>query len=154
MCFFNIKTCQHILLHQMHNIMIFKIAPYDPLTPRNVLHVIYYIQKLLFIIVLMIFIANLSVSDDFVLFDSLNGKWCLFLNIFHTSLICRFGVNTAIMFIGSGRCTGPVTSSNYFLLKRAPSHRILLKCVGASITQVESKSVRDVKWCGQQSGQQ
>ncbi len=60
----------------MHKIMIFKIASYDPLTPRNVLHVIYYLQKSLYIIiiVLMIFIANLAVSDDFVLFDSLNGN--------------------------------------------------------------------------------
>ncbi len=30
MCFFNIKACQHILLHQMHKIIIFKQASYDP----------------------------------------------------------------------------------------------------------------------------
>ncbi len=30
MCFFNIKACQHILLHQIHQIMIFKKASYDP----------------------------------------------------------------------------------------------------------------------------
>ncbi len=30
MCFLNIKACQHILLHQIHKIMIFKIASYDP----------------------------------------------------------------------------------------------------------------------------
>ncbi len=30
MCFFNIKACQCILLHQIHKIMIFKIASYDP----------------------------------------------------------------------------------------------------------------------------
>ncbi len=30
MCFFNIKACQHILLHQIHKIMIFKKASYDP----------------------------------------------------------------------------------------------------------------------------
>ncbi len=29
--FFYIKACQHILLHQIHKIMIFKIASYDPL---------------------------------------------------------------------------------------------------------------------------
>ncbi len=29
-CFFNIKACQHVLLHQIHKIMIFKIASYDP----------------------------------------------------------------------------------------------------------------------------
>ncbi len=29
-CFFNIKACQHILLHQIHQIIIFKIASYDP----------------------------------------------------------------------------------------------------------------------------
>ncbi len=31
MCFLNIKACQHILLHQIHKIMIFKKASYDPL---------------------------------------------------------------------------------------------------------------------------
>ncbi len=31
MCFLNIKVCQHILLHQIHKIMIFKKASYDPL---------------------------------------------------------------------------------------------------------------------------
>ncbi len=31
MCFFYIKACQHILLHQIHKIMIFKKASYDPL---------------------------------------------------------------------------------------------------------------------------
>ncbi len=30
MCFLNIKACQHILLHQIHKIMIFKITSYDP----------------------------------------------------------------------------------------------------------------------------
>ncbi len=30
MCFLNIKACQHILVHQIHKIMIFKIASYDP----------------------------------------------------------------------------------------------------------------------------
>ncbi len=30
MFFFNIKACQHILLHQIHKIMIFKKASYDP----------------------------------------------------------------------------------------------------------------------------
>ncbi len=30
MCFLNIKSCQHILLHQIHKIMIFKKASYDP----------------------------------------------------------------------------------------------------------------------------
>ncbi len=30
MCFLNIKACQHILLHQIHKLMIFKIASYDP----------------------------------------------------------------------------------------------------------------------------
>ncbi len=30
MCFLNIKACQHILLHQIHQIMIFKKASYDP----------------------------------------------------------------------------------------------------------------------------
>ncbi len=30
MCFLNIKACQHILLHQIHKIMIFKKASYDP----------------------------------------------------------------------------------------------------------------------------
>ncbi len=29
-CFLNIKSCQHILLHQIHKIMIFKIASYNP----------------------------------------------------------------------------------------------------------------------------
>ncbi len=29
MCFLNIKACQHILLHQIHKIMIFKKS-YDP----------------------------------------------------------------------------------------------------------------------------
>ncbi len=28
--FFNIKACQHILLHQIHQIIIFKKASYDP----------------------------------------------------------------------------------------------------------------------------
>ncbi len=28
--FFYIKACQHVLLHQMQKIMIFKIASYDP----------------------------------------------------------------------------------------------------------------------------
>ncbi len=27
---YNIKACQHIQLHQIHKIMIFKIASYDP----------------------------------------------------------------------------------------------------------------------------
>ncbi len=31
MCFLNMKSCQHILLHQIHKIMIFKIALFDPL---------------------------------------------------------------------------------------------------------------------------
>ncbi len=35
--FLNIKTCQHILLHQIHNIMIFKIASYDPFKSMFVL---------------------------------------------------------------------------------------------------------------------
>ncbi len=30
MCFLNIKACQHILLYQIHKIMIFKKASYDP----------------------------------------------------------------------------------------------------------------------------
>ncbi len=30
MCFFNINACQHILLHQIHKIKIFKKASYDP----------------------------------------------------------------------------------------------------------------------------
>ncbi len=30
MFFFNINACQHILLHQTHKIVIFKIASYDP----------------------------------------------------------------------------------------------------------------------------
>ncbi len=30
MCFLKIKACQHILLHQIHKIMIFKKASYDP----------------------------------------------------------------------------------------------------------------------------
>ncbi len=30
MCFLNIKACQHILLHQIHQIIIFKKASYDP----------------------------------------------------------------------------------------------------------------------------
>ncbi len=30
MCFLNIKACQHILLHQIHKIMIFKKESYDP----------------------------------------------------------------------------------------------------------------------------
>ncbi len=30
MCFLNIKACQHILLHQIHKIMIFKKASNDP----------------------------------------------------------------------------------------------------------------------------
>ncbi len=30
MCFLNIKACQHILLHQIHKLMIFKKASYDP----------------------------------------------------------------------------------------------------------------------------
>ncbi len=30
MCFLNIKACQHILLHQVHKITIFKKASYDP----------------------------------------------------------------------------------------------------------------------------
>ncbi len=30
MCFLNIKSCQHILLHQIHQIIIFKKASYDP----------------------------------------------------------------------------------------------------------------------------
>ncbi len=30
MCFFNIKACQHNLLHQMLKIIIFKQASYDP----------------------------------------------------------------------------------------------------------------------------
>ncbi len=30
MCFLNIKACQHILLHQIHKIMIFKKVSYDP----------------------------------------------------------------------------------------------------------------------------
>ncbi len=30
MCFLNIKACQHILLHQIHKIMLFKKASYDP----------------------------------------------------------------------------------------------------------------------------
>ncbi len=29
MCFLNIKACQHILLHQIHKIIIFKKASYD-----------------------------------------------------------------------------------------------------------------------------
>ncbi len=29
MCFLNIKACQHILLHQIHKITIFKKASYD-----------------------------------------------------------------------------------------------------------------------------
>ncbi len=32
MCFLNIKACQHILLHQIHKIMIFKKASYDHLS--------------------------------------------------------------------------------------------------------------------------
>uniref|UniRef100_A0A671N6Q6 Phosphomannomutase n=1 Tax=Sinocyclocheilus anshuiensis TaxID=1608454 RepID=A0A671N6Q6_9TELE len=35
MCFLNIKACQHILLHQIHKIMIFKIASYDPFKEIN-----------------------------------------------------------------------------------------------------------------------
>ncbi len=30
MCFFNIKACQHILSHQIHKIITFKKASYDP----------------------------------------------------------------------------------------------------------------------------
>ncbi len=30
MCFFTLKACQHILLHQIHKMMIFKKASYDP----------------------------------------------------------------------------------------------------------------------------
>ncbi len=30
MCFLIIKACQHILLHQIHKIIIFKKASYDP----------------------------------------------------------------------------------------------------------------------------
>ncbi len=30
MCFFYIKVCQHILLHQIHKIMIFNKTSYDP----------------------------------------------------------------------------------------------------------------------------
>ncbi len=30
MCVLNIKACQHILLYQMHKIIIFKLASYDP----------------------------------------------------------------------------------------------------------------------------
>ncbi len=29
MCFLNIKACQHILLHQIHKVNVFKIASYD-----------------------------------------------------------------------------------------------------------------------------
>ncbi len=35
MCFLNIKACQHILLHQIHKIMIFKKASYDPFNKKN-----------------------------------------------------------------------------------------------------------------------
>ncbi len=35
MCFLNIKACQHILLHQIHKIMIFKKASYDPFKEFN-----------------------------------------------------------------------------------------------------------------------
>ncbi len=35
MCFLNIKVCQHIMLHQMHKIMIFKIASYEPFSRGN-----------------------------------------------------------------------------------------------------------------------
>ncbi len=38
MCFLNIKACQHILLHQKHKIMIFKIESYDPF--KNKQHLI------------------------------------------------------------------------------------------------------------------
>ncbi len=30
MCFLNIKAWRHILLHQIHKIMVFKKASYDP----------------------------------------------------------------------------------------------------------------------------
>uniref|UniRef100_A0A672KTB1 Eyes absent homolog n=1 Tax=Sinocyclocheilus grahami TaxID=75366 RepID=A0A672KTB1_SINGR len=36
MCFLNIKACQHILLHQIHKIMIFKKASYDPFKIKSV----------------------------------------------------------------------------------------------------------------------
>ncbi len=39
MCFMNIKACLHILLHQIHKIMIFKKATYDPfknILPHNI----------------------------------------------------------------------------------------------------------------------
>ncbi len=35
MCFLNIKSCQHILLHQIHKITIFKKASYDPFNSSN-----------------------------------------------------------------------------------------------------------------------
>ncbi len=36
-CFLNIKACQHILLHQIHKIMIFKKASYDPFNDSKLL---------------------------------------------------------------------------------------------------------------------
>ncbi len=36
MCFLNNKECQHILLHQIHKIVIFKIALYDPFILKNI----------------------------------------------------------------------------------------------------------------------
>ncbi len=52
MCFLNIKACQHILLHQIYKIMIFKKASYDPfkfifcIMLRTI--VIYIIKKVIF----------------------------------------------------------------------------------------------------------
>ncbi len=35
MCFFNIKACQHILLHQIHKIKVFKKVSYDPFNKKK-----------------------------------------------------------------------------------------------------------------------
>ncbi len=46
MCFLNIKSCQHILLHQIHKIMIFKIASYDPFKSAAVTWLVHSVQEL------------------------------------------------------------------------------------------------------------
>ncbi len=38
MYFLNIKAFQHILLHQIHKIMIFKITSYDPFKKTGIVY--------------------------------------------------------------------------------------------------------------------
>ncbi len=45
MCFLNIKACLHILLHQIHKILIFKIASYDPFKQNYVIFIVKNISK-------------------------------------------------------------------------------------------------------------